>query len=85
MPRHVGMDWHTVESETLSAQTELYTVSFKKTGVNSYSHQFRERYDRQWYVAEFVSRDEHGQRLVLDETKFPVLESLFQAIAARTN
>jgi hypothetical protein len=85
MPRHVGMDWHTVESETLSAQTEQYTVSFKKTAVNSYSHQLRESYVRQWYVAEFVRRDDKDQRLVLDQAKFPVLESLFHEIAARTN
>lgn len=85
MRRNIGMDWHSVESETLNTETEQYVVSFKKTVARSYSHQLQEIIDRSWYVVDFVSRDDQGQRFSLNETGCPQLRDIFEEIASRAN
>jgi hypothetical protein len=79
----LGIDWHTVESETLSTRTEQYAVFFKKTVVRSYAHQLGQVLDRRKYEIEFVSIGNQSQKFLLNETTSPDLESIFEEISSR--
>jgi hypothetical protein len=80
---HIGMDWQTINSETLSASREQYDVFVKKTIVNSYSHQVRQSITRCWYAVEVVSREDKRQIVSFDEAGFPTLGAFFEEIAAK--
>lgn len=79
---HVGIDWHTAESVTLSARTGEYEVVLTKTAVNSYSHRTRTGIDKSWVTVEFFDPHEHARRLSLDGSTFPEVRDLFEEIAS---
>jgi hypothetical protein len=80
---HVGTDWHTTESVTLTARTGEHEVVLNKTAVNSYSHRTRAGIDKSWFTVEFFDPHEDARRLSVDGSKFPVLRDLFEEIASR--
>ncbi len=81
MKGHTGIDWHTVELETLSTTTENYDIVLRKTRVNSYSHRTRVHFDNTSYSAEFSDREDKSQRVAVDGQHHPALEKLFNQIA----
>jgi hypothetical protein len=83
MMRHTERDWRTIESQTLSAQTDEYDVAFKKTHLRSYSGRLGESLDKCWYTVDFISRSDHTQIFSLDDTKFPSLGPVFEEIATK--
>jgi hypothetical protein len=80
-PHSTGIDWHTVETETLSTENDLYTISFRRTHINSYMHHLRRGVNEISYTAEFVDRSDASHKVVVDSAQFPELGTLFSLIS----
>lgn len=80
-PRSTGLDWHTVETDTLTTSSDLHRISFHRTHVNSYQHHQRRGVNEISYTVEFVDRCDASQRVVVDNAQFPELATLFRSIS----
>jgi hypothetical protein len=78
-------DWHTVATETLCTTTDAHEVTFTKTRVNGYSHQFGLATNHTSYAVEFRSLDDKDQRVRVEESQCRALAEIFHEIAKRIN